>query len=150
LAHFKPFSLNNRLINGCDWKAEYESYKFQMAHTQIMKNWNAIHECEDERDADRLRKRDKATAESKTMTAAVLKSDIGEDNNFNDMVVGEKEDFTVPHRVLLECTWTPRGVVESMWSPGGVHADFPLNLGQFYVVCAESMRSPCRLHVDSI
>jgi hypothetical protein len=41
------------------------SLGFSGEHNQIMRKWNAIHECEDERDADRLQKRDKATAESK-------------------------------------------------------------------------------------
>ena len=118
LAHFKPFSLNKRLVNGCNWKEEYESYKFQEAHIQIMKNWNAIHECEDERDADRLRKRDKATAESKAMTAAVLNCDMEDDNNFNDKVVGERHherDFRIQQfmSILQQGNWLkgPREVM---------------------------------------
>ena len=81
-----------------------------------MKNWNVIHECEDEQDADCLRKRDKDTAESKAMTAAVLNCDIEEDNNFNDKVVGERHyerDFRIQHfmSILQQGNWL-KGQVE--------------------------------------
>jgi len=110
LAHFKPFSSSNALINGSDWKREYESYEFPVSHIQIMKNWNAIHECEDEHDAHRLQKQEKATAESKAMTAAVLNNEIDDDNNFNDKVAGERQhekDFHIQQfmSILEQGNW---------------------------------------------
>ena len=35
-------------------------------------------------------------------------------------VIGPNEDFTLPHRVSLDSTWSPRGVVESLWSLCGL------------------------------
>jgi len=95
LAHHKPFSLSNPLIEPLsDWSSTYNKYKFTESAKKIMKNWNAIHECEDERDADRLRKRDAATHESKSLTAAIynsmVKTDEDEEHNFNDSIEGEK------------------------------------------------------------
>jgi hypothetical protein len=60
------------------------------------------------------------------------------------------EYFTLPHRVLVESTWSPRGLVESMWSPCGFHVDFTKKVAQIYEICAESMRSPCGVHVESM
>jgi hypothetical protein len=88
LTHFKPFRFSKPLTNKNDWKTEYDLYNFKTEHKKIMTNWNAVHECEDERDTDRLQKREKETKESKAMTAALLNNDIEDDNtNFNDKVV---------------------------------------------------------------
>jgi hypothetical protein len=58
LAHFKPFSLSNPLIEpGVSFSTLFKSYQFAALARRIMKNWEDIHECEDERDADRLRRK---------------------------------------------------------------------------------------------
>jgi len=68
LAHFKPFSITQPLIpagDSCD--NVFHTYPFSDQNMKIIKNWNAIYECEDERDAERLRKRKAATKESLAM-----------------------------------------------------------------------------------
>lgn len=45
------------------WRMEmYSKYMFDEFAHHVMQNWEAIHECEDERDADRLLKRAAAAA----------------------------------------------------------------------------------------
>lgn len=71
LSHFIPFSVRSplNLENGI-WKCYEDAmtgggsnipqnpmHMFSSRAKEIMKNWDEIHECEDERDADRLRKR---------------------------------------------------------------------------------------------
>lgn len=57
LAHFKPFSCDDPLVQEGDTiDKTYEEYQFSPKSRKIMENWEAIHECEDERDAERLRK----------------------------------------------------------------------------------------------
>lgn len=69
LIHFKPFSATNPLlIDGMTCREAFDSYEFASGALRIMKNWEAIHECEDERDADRLKKRAAITKESQSMT----------------------------------------------------------------------------------
>ncbi|KAG2051086.1 hypothetical protein BDR06DRAFT_1061816 [Suillus hirtellus] len=63
LAHFKPFGFNDPLIEkGADILESYSKHEFTQFACQVMRNWEAIHECEDERDADRLLKRAAAAA----------------------------------------------------------------------------------------
>ena len=50
-----------------------------------MKNWDAIHECEDARDADRLKKHATATRESQTLTQS-LKGDFPNDDDDDDPI----------------------------------------------------------------
>lgn len=72
LAHFKPFGLSNTLIENDQTLEEAHSLWVYSQKSQIvMNNWEAIHECQDEHDADRLRKRAELTAESQAMTQAV-------------------------------------------------------------------------------
>jgi hypothetical protein len=62
LAHLKPFSITQPLItNTKSPKETFESTLFSDQSLQIMKNWEAVHECEDERDAERIRKRQAQT-----------------------------------------------------------------------------------------
>ena len=62
---------------------------------------------------------------------------------------GKIEDFTLPHRVSLDSTWSPRGVVESLWSLCGL--SFAGSSAKFmYKVPVESWWTPCRLHVGSM
>ena len=55
LAHFKPFNANQPLLQQNDCiKTVFEHYNFSDKAQEILLNWEAIHECEDERDAERL------------------------------------------------------------------------------------------------
>lgn len=57
LSHFKPFSCDIPLFNRDeDPEDVFNAYAFSDYSQSIMINWEAIHECEDEWDADRLRK----------------------------------------------------------------------------------------------
>jgi hypothetical protein len=53
LAHFQPFSAKQpiSLING-SLHDTFESSEFTSWSIEVMKNWDAIHKCEDERDAE--------------------------------------------------------------------------------------------------
>jgi hypothetical protein len=58
LAHFKPFSVSNPLIEkGDNFLDAFKKYKFSNSALITLKNWDATNECEDARDADRLNKR---------------------------------------------------------------------------------------------
>ncbi|PPQ75766.1 hypothetical protein CVT24_002642 [Panaeolus cyanescens] len=87
LSHFKPFSATTSVRQeGETWENAFKSYHFSDYHRQIMKNWEAIHECADERDAERLRKREAATAASKAMTNAIYSSAMHVEN-IDDMAI---------------------------------------------------------------
>lgn len=73
LSHFKSFSVSNPLIGeNHSFEDVLSAHSFSPQHARIINNWNAIHECEDECDADRPKKRDAETKESKAMTAAIF------------------------------------------------------------------------------
>ena len=73
LAHFKPFSISQPLIpSGKSCDDVFRTHSFSDQSLKVIKNWNAIHECEDERDAERLRKQNAATRESAAMTASII------------------------------------------------------------------------------
>lgn len=75
LAHFKPFtSIATLLGSAVSFKECYEQYIFPPESRRILNNWDAIYECEDERDAERLRKRAALTKESMAMTNVLLSS----------------------------------------------------------------------------
>ena len=72
LAHFKPFSPNNLLIKQNETiPSAFQSYQFDNDACKIMKNWDAIYECEDARDAERMHKKSLLTASSQSMSSAV-------------------------------------------------------------------------------
>jgi hypothetical protein len=73
LAHFKPFSATAPLIEkGSDISSAMAAYQFDALAKRVMKNWEALHECEDEHDSERMRKRDALTAESKAINQALM------------------------------------------------------------------------------
>ena len=56
VSHFKPFGIESPLLEG--WKTfqeEFENFPFTDRALHVMKNWDAIHECEDARDSERLK-----------------------------------------------------------------------------------------------
>jgi hypothetical protein len=61
LAHFLPFSAKkpNSLIDG-SLQATFDTSDFTPWSLEVMKNWDAIHECEDERDAEHIWKKESA------------------------------------------------------------------------------------------
>lgn len=76
LSHFKPFHSDTPLIVSANMTIEdlYLSYQFPDYALQVMKNWEAIHECEDEHDAERLKKCEALTHESQVLTKSLSSS----------------------------------------------------------------------------
>ncbi|KAG1894487.1 uncharacterized protein F5891DRAFT_922037, partial [Suillus fuscotomentosus] len=51
LAHFKPFSALSPLLHKGENVIEvFRTYSFSPRSRTVMTNWEAVHECEDERD----------------------------------------------------------------------------------------------------
>jgi hypothetical protein len=58
LAHFKPFSITSPIkLPDQSYPDAFIDFQFPSFAQQIMRNWEDVHECEDERDADRIRKK---------------------------------------------------------------------------------------------
>ena len=60
LAHFKPFDIDHPLLlvsSAALIELSFKNHSFSPRSLYVMKQWDAIHECQDERDAERLRKR---------------------------------------------------------------------------------------------
>jgi hypothetical protein len=69
LAHFKPFSVNQLLLaEGESFDEVFAQFEFSMFNTRILENWEALHECEDERDAERMKKQLSAQKAAKALT----------------------------------------------------------------------------------
>jgi hypothetical protein len=71
-----------------------------------MKNWEAIYECEDERDADRLRKRAALAKESQALTRSMVFHD-DEIIDVSSEIMTAKKDFEINSVLLklLESNW---------------------------------------------
>lgn len=78
LSHFKPFSCDVPLIGeNEDPEKVFNSYQFSDHSHSIMLNWEAIHECEDEQDADRLHKQ--AQRMTNPLSQSLLKQNVDDD-----------------------------------------------------------------------
>ena len=74
LAHLKPFSNCVPFIEaGRTLEYTFKKFPFSPRSREIMNNWESVHECQDERDAERLRKRAALTAQSLVMTKSLNK-----------------------------------------------------------------------------
>jgi hypothetical protein len=105
LAHFKPFDASTSLIGVNEDVVDiYKKYAFSDQSRRVMVNWEVIHECEDERDADRLRKQALTTAESKALSLS-LSLAATEDADFlgilQNSIKQYEEDFRIQQIVLL-------------------------------------------------
>jgi hypothetical protein len=116
LAHFKPFHESSSLIDdGLTLEETYDAYQFSQQSLSTMKNWEETHDCEDERDAERLRKRALLTAESIAMRTSVNRTTNNVDVVIDGVDVtfpcenphGSRKDFLVLQalRVLEESRW---------------------------------------------
>lgn len=73
LSHFKPFSCSHPLIMlGQTLLETYGGQKFDEFATRVMNSWEAVHECEDERDAERLRRCAAIAAKSRQLMSTLL------------------------------------------------------------------------------
>jgi hypothetical protein len=97
LSHFKPFHNNIPLLAATDTiENVYSSDYFPHYAVDVMKNWEAINECEDERDAERLKKREALTRESQALTKSITANFDDEltELNLHDLNYAKK-DFQV-------------------------------------------------------
>jgi hypothetical protein len=112
LAHFKPFSVIAPLLSCNETVSEaYEKYTFSTHSHQVMSNWEAIHECEDEQDANQLCRQASCTGESKALSrslglAMLMEDDVEVDMSCMPSCCAE-EDFAINQTVLLmqQCKW---------------------------------------------
>ena len=94
-------------------------FSFSERSRVIMQNWEDIHECKDERDDERLRKKAALTSESIAMTNSITQSsrNIGSDEDiiFSDAHNFPRKDFLVIQTIdLLE---------QSLWLMPFDHCD---------------------------
>ena len=79
LAHFLPFSARNPVkLLGTSAIEFFHSADFSARSRNVIKNWAAIHECEDQRDSERLRKHQTKVKKSKEISRA-LRGQIPDD-----------------------------------------------------------------------
>ena len=72
LAHFKPFSNTIFIVeSGMTLDQAYKNFEFSPRSHFVMNNWEAVHECQDERDAEQLCKQAALTSQSLAMTQAL-------------------------------------------------------------------------------
>ena len=111
LAHFIPFDIDNPLLHAGQTAADtFESSEFSPKHLQILNNWEAIHECQDERDAERIRKRTEQARESRAMTRALHGAVEGGDATEVDVTNPKNQKTRDVQAELLinsmrECCW---------------------------------------------
>ena len=108
LAHFKPFSSEFPLIErNKTVQSTFNDFSFSEKSRLIMKNWEAIYECEDERDADRLRKRAALAKESQALTHSMAFEDDDDLIAVSSEQMTAKKDFEVNSVLLrlLESNW---------------------------------------------
>src|SRR5260370_1820200 len=57
LAHFSPFSADHDInFEDVNLEANFNAKSFNLLSKNVMKNWEAVHECEDAREKERIRK----------------------------------------------------------------------------------------------
>ena len=115
LIHFIPFDIENPLLRPGQTATDvFNSSEFSPGHLQILDNWEAIHECQDERDAERMRKRTEQARESRAMTRALH----GSVNDGNEVEVdvtkmGNRKTRDVQAELLVDamrqCRWIKSG-----------------------------------------
>lgn len=72
LAHFAPFSAHSPLsLNDSSAVDTFARAVFSKRNQDVMHNWEALHECEDEREAVRLKRRSSKLVDAKDRTHAV-------------------------------------------------------------------------------
>lgn len=94
LSHFAPFSYSRPLmLVNQDIVSTFDQAKFSNKSLAVMKNWEAIHECEDQREAERLKKRSNKLKEAKERVQAVKAMLPPEYLEDPDAYVLAEEDF---------------------------------------------------------
>jgi len=129
LAHFKPFSSEFPLIEkNKTVQSTFNDFSFSEKSRLVMKNWEAIYACKDERDADRLHKRAALAKESQALTCSMA---FGNDDDLIDVSSKQmtaKKYFEVNSILLrlLESNWLKK--VEEYSVPMQTEKDKPLEI----------------------
>jgi hypothetical protein len=103
LAHFKPFGALNPLIpNNGSFEAVFKTYSLTDAARAVITNWDATNECEDARDAERMKKKAQMAKESQALTNSLFtdNSHIPVVDNFDNNRCSNA-DFAVNQHLLL-------------------------------------------------
>jgi len=112
LAHFKPFSASEPLIpSGSSVLEVFSGYEFSERAKQLIQNWDAIHESEDERDTDRLRKRaSEANKTKNTKPSFYVEPDSEDEEIIHDFrgSVSSQISESVTLSELRKAHWIPR------------------------------------------
>ena len=111
LAHFKPFSNAIPIVEpGMTLDQAYKNFEFSPRSRFVMNNWETVHECQDERDAEWLHKRAALTSQSLAMTQALstaLPTDPDDIDVAAPMKQSAKNDFKTLQivQVLEQSQW---------------------------------------------
>lgn len=105
LTHFKPFGVADPLIvGGATAEKTFEEYDFTPSAVRIMNNWDAVHECEDERDADRLKKQAARTKQSQFATQVLAPCNEAADDEAGefsvDKCVAPEQEFRMWQSII--------------------------------------------------
>jgi hypothetical protein len=112
LTHFKAFDYGQPLIEK-EFTIEntYVQFQFSERSQVIMQNWEDIHECEDECDHERMRKKASVTAESLAMNDTINQTFLEDDIHDGDVVLKPTQisgkDFVVLQtiHILEQSQW---------------------------------------------
>ncbi|KAK6997321.1 hypothetical protein R3P38DRAFT_2563635, partial [Favolaschia claudopus] len=110
LAHFKPFSMTYPLVaNGETFEETFSKFEFSTFNSSILENWEALHECEDERDAERLKKQLTAQKAAKALTKSMNVTDGSDLLEIDETAAGTDGGQDPKVQSLL------RSLVDSEW-----------------------------------
>lgn len=114
LAHFIPFSANNPLdVQQETLAAYFEVAPFSDRSRFVMRNWDAIHECEDERDSERLRKQQSKINKSKN--SAHLYDPVPDDYMYNGNLYAIPETDYRPEEMDPETAQMRAALASASW-----------------------------------
>lgn len=116
LAHFKPFNTSQPLLQqGDSLQNVFDTYNFSDQAQKILLNWKAIHECEDERDAERLRKQAQLTGDGSRNNFIKNNIQDGEDVvSLQQISTSHARDkFLINQYMLLlqQCNWLQKSSI---------------------------------------
>ncbi|KAF8577714.1 hypothetical protein K439DRAFT_1621881 [Ramaria rubella] len=104
LSHFKPFSIDLPLLNTPHdtFEAMFHTYEFHDHCYCVIANWEALYECQDKRDADRLKHRSALACESCTVTEDFRQQLFSEEDEIvlDDGLRSAEKDFRLQSDLL--------------------------------------------------
>ena len=112
LAHFKPFYLVLLIGENKSIKSTYNDLAFPENLKLIIKNWEEICECEDEREADWWQKKTALAKESQALTHSMVFYHDDEIIDASSEILTEKKEFeinSIPIK-LLKSNWLKKRI----------------------------------------